>query len=256
MSPGSSYPIHDHSYIEVLWIEGGTGSHRLNDGEYPLSRGDLWLIHEDDRHGFAGGEEPLVIMNVGFPRDNLTPFLETYYPERPFLWGRAPSKGKRSRHFTLGEDDLNRLSRLSRELPTGEQKIRRLHRFLFELFHILYDGETGSAEEMPSWLRRGLDELGKKENFLMGPRALEELCHRSQAHISRVLKEATGLRPIDMVIRARMAYAGGRLAFTDEEILAVALDTGYASLGHFYADFKVHFGRTPREYRREHRLHR
>jgi len=50
----------------------------------------------------------------------------------------------------------------------------------------------------------------------------------------------------------RLAHAQRLLATTRMNILNIALDSGFGSLGPFYAAFTCHCGQTPSHYRRQH----
>ena len=66
-----------------------------------------------------------------------------------------------------------------------------------------------------------------------------------------LFKQIIGLSIAAYVTRHRLSHAQAMLADTDEKILSIALDCGFASLSRFYDAFRNCFGTTPRNYREE-----
>ena len=66
-----------------------------------------------------------------------------------------------------------------------------------------------------------------------------------------LFKQIMGLPIATYIVRHRLSHAQARLADTDEKILSIALDCGFASLSRFYDAFRNNFDTTPRKYREE-----
>ena len=102
---------------------------------------------------------------------------------------------------------------------------------------------------LPDWLLIACERIKEPKNFQKGTAQLSVLAHRSQEHVNRVFKTATGKKPSEYVNQVRMEYAAKQLILTNEDILNIALDTGLQSLGHFYQCFQKIYGISPRRYR-------
>jgi AraC family transcriptional regulator, melibiose operon regulatory protein len=63
-----------------------------------------------------------------------------------------------------------------------------------------------------------------------------------------------GTTLIKYVTQHRLSHAQRLLVTTGEQIVNVALDSGFGSLSRFNEAFRESFGCTPREYRRAHQL--
>lgn len=79
---------------------------------------------------------------------------------------------------------------------------------------------------------------------------LAKLAYLSPSRFHVVFKEATGMAPIDYVLRLRMKEAQGLLVLTDLSVSQVARKVGYAGQFHFSRLFHSLCGMSPTEYRR------
>jgi len=69
-----SYPQHWHNYFEIELVLSGSGVQTYNGKEYPIARGDVYLLTPVDFHGIEGDVE---LLNISFdevclPRDMLS----------------------------------------------------------------------------------------------------------------------------------------------------------------------------------------
>jgi AraC family transcriptional regulator, melibiose operon regulatory protein len=69
-----------------------------------------------------------------------------------------------------------------------------------------------------------------------------------------LFKKALGLTLIDCVTQHRVSHAQRMLATSDEKVIAVGLNSGFASVSRFHAAFTKACGCSPRDYRKKHRV--
>ena len=79
--------------------------------------------------------------------------------------------------------------------------------------------------------------------------ALAEKCGYSCSNFRKTFHAATGYSPQDYLKRLRLEAVSSMLRNTDEDILSIALKSGYATLSNFNRQFQAHFGMSPREWR-------
>ncbi len=72
----------------------------------------------------------------------------------------------------------------------------------------------------------------------------------SETHISRLLKEKTGLSFADLLINVRLSHALVLLCDQEMKICEISQRIGYEAPSYFYRLFKKNFGITPLEYRK------
>lgn len=58
--------VHEHDFHELVLVLSGSGLHMTEDGEYPLSRGDLYLVRPGCLHGYRD-LDGLEIVNILVP---------------------------------------------------------------------------------------------------------------------------------------------------------------------------------------------
>ena len=72
----------------------------------------------------------------------------------------------------------------------------------------------------------------------------------SPHHLQRVFTALVGASPKRLAGRIALERAAATLVSTDEPILAIAMDAGFASHEGFSRAFRRHFGASPATYRR------
>lgn len=80
--------------------------------------------------------------------------------------------------------------------------------------------------------------------------ALAELSGLSVHRLLAAFRAEFGASPIQYVLAQRLRRAGERLRGSDEDIVTIAIETGFSSHSHLSALFKKHYGLSPSEYRR------
>lgn len=121
--------------------------------------------------------------------------------------------------------DAERSQRVTRAIPSGEPT--RLARLM-------------------EWMRRNLRDAHSLKS-------LSEQAALSQRTLQRQFLEATGLSPIDWLIRERVAYARELLETTDRPLHWVAEQAGFGSQESFRRHFRGHTEHSPTAYREQHR---
>ena len=76
------------------------------------------------------------------------------------------------------------------------------------------------------------------------------LCQCSPNHFMRWFRQMTGQTFIIFLREYRLNAAAEALRTTEDTILSISEQCGFENLSYFNREFKAHFGRTPREYRK------
>ena len=239
--------VHAHDFAEVLWVERGSGLHQANGSRTRLRPGDLLLIRPGDRHGFFDGDAAFTIVNVAFPRSTLAHLKRRYFARDPAFFG---GEGKEPAQFSVGLAERRVLWAAAASLARRPKDLLGLERFLLNLLHDL-EGRSrrASLATCPDWLQRAAAQLQQPEILVGGVAALARAAGRSPEHLARRLRACAGLRPVDLVTRARLDHAATQLALTERSIVDIALECGFDSLSHFYRVFRRRLGETPRAFR-------
>jgi AraC family transcriptional regulator, dual regulator of chb operon len=244
---------HDHDFHELFWIEDSEGHHWINGQTLPLRSGDLILIHARDTHALCAGKKEgrLCIVNFAFPARVWTYLRKRYFNGAPVFFS-APSLAARS--YTLDESQLAAIRGAAALLRSGLRDRLQTETFLLSVLALLdADRFRPESQAAPGWIREACSAIATNRNFAGGMPALSRLAKRSPEHIAREFRRHLNTTPTDVINNARMSHAADRLATSNEEIIAIALDCGLENLGHFYRLFHTRFGCTPRAYRLQQR---
>lgn len=90
---------------------------------------------------------------------------------------------------------------------------------------------------------------------LADPPGLIELAHRvgtNQVRLGRAFQTYLGMSTFEYLREQRLARAQELLATTDKQVQQIADAIGFKRAGDFATAFRLRFGMTPREYRRQH----
>jgi transcriptional regulator GlxA family with amidase domain len=79
---------------------------------------------------------------------------------------------------------------------------------------------------------------------------LAQESNMSVFHFNRLFKKITGFTPYKYLLHMRLQHASQQIINTSDSITDIAFASGFASLEHFSASFKEHFGMPPSAGRR------
>ena len=237
---------HSHDFVEFFWVTEGRGVHRINDRELPLETGDLVFIRPPDHHGFVGLDTGMAVTNIAFAVKHVAE-LAACYPEVGAYWRPEPELPQTLR---LPPALRGQMDQATRDLVDRRHSRLALDAFLLRLVEGLTT-IAPPADDLPPWLDAALMAIRRPAHFRLGAAEFVRLCGRSHEHVTRVLRARTGQTPSALITELRMAHAARRLSLTDADILTIALDCGYQSLGQFYAAFTAQHATTPARYRHQ-----
>ena len=107
-----------------------------------------------------------------------------------------------------------------------------------------------SERRPPAWLGRVKEFL--RENF-SNPPTLDELAKAVSVHpthLARIFRQFERCTVGDYIREVRIVYARQKMLRTDEPLVEIALEAGFADQTHFTRSFKRVTGMTPTEFRR------
>jgi AraC family transcriptional regulator, dual regulator of chb operon len=247
MTSNSAYPLHSHDFCEIFFIEDGTGTHRVNGKRHTIETGALIMIRQSDTHGFqAMDSKGFVVANIAFESAVIDFIKKRYFHGDDAFFG---GDEKMPRTVQVPDSVRQWLSAAFTTLASGPRTLFALERFLLNLFHELALVQDQPFAACPEWLTKAIAGFKDPEQFRDGTAAFARLCGHSPEHVSRVVKKCLTLTPTDLVNRARLDWAAGRLCLSSQKISSIAFDCGIENLGHFYRIFQKAYNTTPRTYR-------
>lgn len=251
---------HLHDFAELVIITRGHGRHVVDDVEYGVGTGDVFLIQGESGHYFK-------------ERNSVSLINVMYDPVRlplPFDWLRrlpgynvifeiepARRSGQGFRHHlkldTAALDTVVELCRrLENELEAGSAlksllKLQELIIFVAETCGGEPGRSSGGAVRIGTVISRL--ETDYRRNWSL--HELSQLAGTSVNNLLRLFRSVTGATPIEYLNRIRLRHAAALLKHGSNPISEVAQECGFADSNYFTRKFRTQYGTTPREYRNQ-----
>lgn len=262
--PRFPFPLHVHSYCEILYVPEFHGTKFVGDciesferHELILMAGNLphfWRRDETSRPGEP--ERKFRRMVVHFPDDFLGQALNVY-PE--FASIRSLME-KASRGISFLEPDSSRIGRQLLKLNTldGFRQIIQFLKILHKMAQVDNYRLLASEAYNAGTENRADDRLHKVTHFLAynyGQRiSLNEVAELAGMHptaFSRYFKEKTGKQFTVYLNELRIGFACKLLVNGKLQISEISFETGYNNLSNFNRTFKAVTGLTPTDYQKK-----
>jgi AraC-like DNA-binding protein/mannose-6-phosphate isomerase-like protein (cupin superfamily) len=263
---GFELTIHDHDYLELVYVMAGEGFHHIGGRIERVSKGQLYVLPVGTSHvlrpgGASGANSPLVY-NLCVRPD----FLEEW-KDRLSRHGGAPwweMFELEPGDFLKLEDRDMRLGRIFERLhrefearePGYEAAMFALALDLFvRLYRAVRPGRPADSGRSRTPRDAEIRELiARIDERIAEPLSLDRLATAhgvSCRHLIRLLKRHTGMTFSEYVRNRRIELACRLLLETDLKIEAVARNAGYRDVQHFRRMFRKLTGTSPRRFREQ-----
>lgn len=239
----------------------GVARHLVDDDAYPMCAGDVYVINDGRAHGYRNtqgvrlinlmSKESEVLARV--PSLGKVPGYQAVFHLEPRFRSRHPF-GNRLR---LGPGEMAHLvgllESLEREL---EEKSEGYEAMALAVYQQIVISLCRCFLVIPFPERRELASIGKAVSYLENNftedvelKTLEELTHLSPRTFLRQFKSATGITPIQYLLRVRVARAAKLLKETSLNISEIAFRVGFNDSNYFSKQFKKILGHNPKVFR-------
>jgi AraC family cel operon transcriptional repressor len=245
--------LHDHDFYEIVLIADGAVDHDINGMHERLVKGSLVLIRPLDQHRYENQENELCKMH------NLAFTIETMKSIFTFLIDVLPQQlleQKMPSIVHLTTDETYRISRLLERTfmkldASPLSLVARVRLLLADVFirHFAKLQQEEDSSEAPDWLVILYQSMKVKDNFLGGLSQLYALTSKSPAYICRMTRTYYHQTPTEKINALKLDYARKLLIHSDDDILTIAMESGFHNTSHFYHLFKKQYGCPPLKYR-------
>lgn len=272
-SEGFPVPPHWHYFMEMIYITEGSAKMSCDENTFVAEAGDLVLFLPHQIHSiYAESQGPLHYGVLKFDVSQLTPaagqtgsvsngvhfnslFRVARNSENARLW--FPKKDLRE--FPVEEVFRKSAAEVAgREYGYGivvQSYICQLLTFILrcwrregfdtdQAFTLLSEAE--SIYSITEYIDGHIQENVKVED-------LAKMCNMSYSYFARVFREVYGQSCKKYIEFVRLCKAENLLLFTNLDLNYISQETGFADCSHFIKAFKGKYGKTPKQYRREHK---
>lgn len=254
------FAVHQHDFSELVIITGGSAMHTIDGVDYPIHRGDVYVLNGDTAHGFSQPDQ-LELYNIMFEQ-TIFAVLRSEIKKMPgfqALFVLEPIYRRQDRfknHLHLNVDQmalpLNLLQAMQTEYDAAQDGYEQAMLSYFQA--------------MVAFLCRVFSQEGSGQDcsFLPVVRAfamieknyLQQLCitdiaatvPMSVRHFVRMFRLIYQTSPIEYIIRLRLEHARRLLQSGSTCITRVAAESGFSDSNYFSRQFRRHYGMAPRDY--------
>ena len=258
-----SEEIHDHDFVEVVFIIEGAGRHYINGEEFTVKAGDLLFINYGCTHAFALDGKPLIAYNLMIRVDY---FTRNMIREDNLFYILALTSFEKIQHelkdkgplvsFEYGEreDIFNLFKNIETEVNGNEVgKSLILDSYINVLLCKIFRKIFVENEEKNSLIPQDiLDYINEHFNEKITLSDLSQRCFYNPAYFSRLFKKTFNMSFTDYLMDLRLKRCAELLRNTDYTIDKVIKECGFSDRNTFYERFKNKYGCTPSEYRSMH----
>lgn len=258
---------HDHDFLEIVYIMRGSGTHRHAGDDFPVHHGDCFTILPGDRHAYLP-RTSLTIVNicihpsffsqVRFDLNVISGYKEFISLEPMF---RAETSSRYKLHLNAADQRRVEpmLIGMERDLHDAAGGcISAAGEFLRFIVFICgrYHDTVLSAKTIRSDFAGKSDAVERAiayiEANINGDIRLSDVADAALLSTSRIsarFKKATGLSPIDYLIKSRIDEAARLLRDTGLSVTDIAFKTGFHDSNYFTRMFRKETGKTPVAFR-------
>lgn len=259
-----NYHRHDHDWMEVVLILGGSGHHVWGKGEKPIGAGDTFVLRPGVWHGYEGCSG-LQTLTLSFGLELLTDELRVLERDAAIsylLWTGplAPQRrGLVALHLPPAalQECQSHLGALedSRREELGLGRVAQLGHLLLFLHRVA--ANLGAEHRAPMRERAPMHPAVRECARLLEEKparawTLEELSrcvHLDRCYLTRIFKSELGVAPLGYLSRLRAERAAALLLRGETSVATVGQLVGWSDPSYFAQRFKAHFGMTAKEYR-------
>ncbi|MEF1167037.1 AraC family transcriptional regulator [Vibrio campbellii] len=262
------FAAHKHDFSELFLVVSGSGKHTVAEYEYPLHKGDVFVINGDIEHGFRDVNK-LKIINLMF--DSSTPFFEipsmrqlsgyqAMFKVEPIARQTTEYKAK----LTLDRQQLPEIERLLSVLKTEyeasqpgfEVMLTSLMQQLVIALSRMYQDQSQELPQTTLALSRALVFIEQHFSDVgVNSDAIAKAAFISKRQLERLFRQFLDTSPNQYLRDVQLNYATKLLCEENERsVQHIAELCGFSDSNYFSKCFKQKFQHSPRSYRKEHFL--
>lgn len=248
-------PFHSHENFELLYVISGAMSIQIEEDIYTLRSGDMILVNVNRKHMYQGNNSLL----LGRFCISDIKVRELLGMDHVLFWCNS----------TIDQNGAYRelrsiiLKIFNQMIGSNQKNKLYMTSMYYQMLHILtenfllnpeqrYDEETRQTEaddriqDIFAYIRANY-----RQNISL--QDLADQLFLSTTYVSRYIKQKCGINFIELLNQVRLTHAMEDLIYTDDSIMKIALENGFASVAAYNKTFKDAHHMTPSEFRKKRR---
>ena len=266
-------PLHRHKIFQINYIVRGQLTHRINNTEYPLTAGDLFVIPPYIPHQLVSRDEggyeivelefmPLEVFGPGGGTEQKfagSQFIYDFSYIEPFFVNERsvrPRLNLTGKAQIAAESLLDDMLQEFREQEDGYQLAMKadLSKLLVIASRAFHEEIKGRPEMQlfhhhRAAMSRTILYINEHSDEPLTIEDVSKMALLSQSYFSYLFKILTGKTFVEYLHDLRIKNAMTLLKTTDSRILDICYQCGFNSINHFNRTFKSAVGLSPRQYR-------
>lgn len=270
---GVSFPLHQNSAVEMMYVCAGSITHVIEGSEVRLNAGDLLLMNQYTAHAIcpSGPEDLAVNLSI---RPSFFDQTDAMFAQRTVLSDFLADLLRRSvswgQYLCFKVSDHLPIHNLMEVLlvslfprsdpghsgppqPTDPQIIQTCVAMIFYFIskdlssldcHAPLNHDQATLHALQSYVEEHYRDAGLRE--------LAGILNCSESALSRQIRRLTGKTFTTLVQDRRFERAKHLLEETMIPVSDIAASVGYENFSYFYQCFRRRFGCSPNQYRRQH----
>lgn len=238
---------HNHSFIEILFVDSGSCNFKTSDNVYPLHAGEFCMISPKIIHSLRPGKENAVYFSVTLecidPSAPLAKWFLFQIEKHPVWIGAATTISPILKEIYKESSGGNMFSQEA--LPS----LAKL--FLVYLSRTSLESAPTAVPETKKDTQNVQIDLFMNNHFALatGKDTLSKELNTSSRQLGRILKKQYGMSFREKRSQVRLVAACDLLKNSQMTVAEIAAELGYSTPSNFTAFFKKMQGITPSEYR-------
>lgn len=249
--------MHSHPFSELFYVVRGSGLFIAEDAELPVCENDMVIINPNVQHTEKSMHtEPLEYIVLGieglsFSFENIVAAQEGIFVQTAF--------GDVYKYNTRRSNIYAYLNIMLEEIAKKEKNYEAVCQNLLEVIItcMLRNSSLSIIQSSNELLNR---ECAHIQNYLNANYAenitldtLASLSHMNKYYMAHAFTKYTGVSPITYLLQKRIQEGKSLLESTTYSISQVSTVLGFSSQSYFAQAFKKATGKTPQQYRNEHK---
>lgn len=265
----ASRSLHRHKYIQINYVNKGSGYHIVNNNKIDVYKGDIFIIPPYVPHAILPHDDKSIeifefefVVDFILPSQNnledVTSYMDFAYLE-PFMVSEefVRPRFKLSEELQMKIEDIlhEALDEFTNKQPGYNLVIKSLLLKLLVTVGRAYTAEIKGTEteeiinKYKNVVSISLEYIKENYNKNLTLKEVAAYVNYSRSHFSYLFKVVTGQTLVEYINGLRVEKAIELLKTTTKSITEISFEVGFNTIPNFNKTFKQYTGHTPKFYR-------